>query len=114
MLPNNSQILLYHKPVDMRKGINGLGIMIADELCLNAGDGSIFIFYNKHYNKLKMIYWDKNGFCLFYKILSKEKFKIPKLLALQSITHDQLRWLFDGLDFGNLQGFKSIRYLKYY
>ena len=45
MLPNSSQVLLYHKPIDMRKGINGLSVMVADALSLDPGDGSIYIFY---------------------------------------------------------------------
>ena len=114
MLPNNCNILLYHKAVDMRKGINGLSILISDEISSNPSDGSVYIFYNKNYRKLKLIYWDRNGFCLFYKILEKEKFKIPKLIELRSISTEQLRWLLDGLDIGKLSGFKSLKYSTYY
>ena len=114
MLPNSAQVMLYHKPIDMRKGINGLSVMVADALRLDPGDGSIYIFYNKNYNKLKLLYWERNGFCLLYKILAKEHFKIPKLLELQTITNEQLRWLLDGLDFEKLKGFKAVRYFKYY
>ena len=97
----------------MRKGINGLVIMIADSLLLNPSDGSIYIFYNRSYNKLKLIYWDSNGFCLFYKILEREKFKIPQILSLRSLSYQQLRWLFDGLDIDNTSGFESITYDTY-
>ena len=54
MLPNNCQILLYNKTVDMRKSIDGLSIIISEYLHLNPSDGSIHIFYNKQYDKLKM------------------------------------------------------------
>ena len=67
MLPNNCQILLYNKTVDMRKSIDGLSIIISEHLHLNPSDGSIHIFYNKQYDKLKMLYWHKNGFNLLYK-----------------------------------------------
>ena len=98
----------------MRKGINGLSVMIADELLLDPGNGSLYIFYNRSYNKLKLIYWDRNGFCLYYKILSREKFKIPKILSVKSINHDEMRWLFDGLDFEKTKGFKPLSYSSYY
>lgn len=94
----------------MRKGINGLSILIADELSYNPSDGRVYIFYNKSYNKLKMLYWDRNGFCLHYKILEGDKFKIPNLVALRMLSPEQLRWLFDGLDIDKVTGFKSIKY----
>lgn len=114
MFPNSGKIWIYHKSIDMRKGINGLSILVADELALNPSDGSIYIFYNKSHSRLKLIYWDRNGFCLFYKILSKERFKIPKLLSLRAISYEQLRWLFDGLDFEKVKGFKSLKYSSYF
>ena len=98
----------------MRKGINGLSIMIADSLLLNPSDGSIYIFYNKSYDKLKLIYWDRNGFCLFYKILVRDRFKISQILSLRSLSYQQLRWLFDGLDIDNITGFQSVTYDRYY
>ena len=82
----------------MRKSIDGLSIIISESLGMNPSDGCIHIFYNKKYDKLKILYWDKNGFSLLYKRLEKERFKIPKLVSSRSITYDQLRWLFDGLD----------------
>lgn len=114
MLPNNSKILIYHKTIDMRKGINGLSILIADEMAINPTDGGIFLFYNRNYDKLKCIYWDRNGFCLCYKILAKDRFKIPKLLSSRTISHDQLRWLFDGLDIDKISGFKTLRFSNFF
>jgi transposase len=113
MLPNNCQILLYNKTVDMRKSIDGLSIIISEHLHLNPSDGSIHIFYNKQYDKLKMLYWHKNGFNLLYKRLEKERFKIPKLVAARCITYEQLRWLFDGLDIDKITGFQPLKYSKY-
>ena len=114
MLPNNCKILLYNKEVDMRKSIDGLSIIISESLCMNPSDGCIHIFYNKKYDKLKMLYWDKNGFSLLYKRLEKERFKIPKLVSSRSITYDQLRWLFDGLDIDKISGFKSLKYKRFF
>ena len=114
MLPNNCKIMLYNKVVDMRKSIDSLSIIVSDVLSLNPADGSIYIFCNKKRDKLKMLYWDKNGFTLLYKRLEKEKFKIPNLLSVRSITYDQLRWLFDGLDIDKITGFKPLKYTAFY
>ena len=114
MLPNNCKILLYNKTVDMRKSIDGLSIIVSESLGLNPSDGSIHIFYNKRYDKLKMLYWDRNGFSLLYKRLEQERFKIPKLVSTRSITYEQLRWLFDGLDIDKINGFKLLKYNAYF
>jgi transposase len=114
MLPNNSKIMLYNKVVDMRKSIDGLSIIVSDDLSLNPSDGSIYIFCNKKHDKLKMLYWDKNGFTLLYKRLEKERFKIPNLLSVRCITHEQLSWLFDGLDIDKITGFQRLKYSKYF
>lgn len=114
MLPNNCKILLYNRTVDMRKSIDGLSIIVAENLGLNPSDGSIHIFYNKKYDKLKMLYWDKNGFSLLYKRLEKERFKIPSLVSSRAITYEQLRWLLDGLDIDKIHGFKSVKYNAFF
>ena len=75
---------------------------------------SSHIFYNKQYDKLKMLYWHKNGFNLLYKRLEKERFKIPKLVAARCITYEQLLWLFDGLDIDKITGFQPLKYSKYF
>jgi transposase len=97
MLLNNCSSFLYYKAIDMRKGINGLRIMVSDELSSNPGDGSIYIFYNKNLDKIKLLYWDQNGYCMLYKVLEKSRFKIPKMVISRNISFKELRWLLDGL-----------------
>jgi len=62
------------EPVDMRKSINGLSVLVADHLELSPLSGSLFVFYNKARDKIKILYWDRNGFCLWYKRLEKHRF----------------------------------------
>jgi len=64
--------------VDMRKSINGLSVLVTDQLALNPLNGQMFVFYNRHRDKIKILYWDKNGFCLWYKRLEKHRFHIPR------------------------------------
>jgi transposase len=52
-------------PTDMRKQINGLSIIVAEELAMDPLDGNLFLFCNKQRRILKVIYWDRNGFCLW-------------------------------------------------
>ena len=69
--PFNAKIFLYRYPTDMRKSFNGLEILVREALKENPFSGHLFVFLNKSRTHLKTLYWDKDGFCLFYKRLEK-------------------------------------------
>ena len=79
MILDWSKVRMFVKPgpTDMRKQINGLSIVVAEELAMDPLDGSLFLFCNKQRRILKVIYWDRNGFCLWLKKLEKDKFPWP-------------------------------------
>lgn len=104
-------VWLYKDRVDMRKSIDGLSIIIASNMSKNPSSGEIFLFFNKNSDKIKILYWDRNGFCLWYKRLETGRFKIPKY---ESITYEQLRWLLDGLDITTLHGYKKSQYQNFF
>ena len=115
MINFSSEILLHSKPVDMRKSIDGLSILISEVLDFNPTDEIIFVFYNKLKDKIKILWWNVNGFCLFYKRVEKQKFKIP--LQLNDILHlkpRELRWLLDGLDLSKIKAHKELKYKNFY
>ena len=95
-----SDIYLHRDVVDFRKSINGLMIIVENDMKLSPFNGAIFVFCNKARDKLKVLYWDNTGFCLWYKSLEKERFKWPKDLttATVSLNGEQLNWLLDGFD----------------
>lgn len=103
------KVWLSAKPTDMRKAIDGLSFLVIDVMQLDPNSGELFIFYNRQFNKLKILYWDKNGFCLWYKRLEKHRFKLPlnPTIPIQ-ITATQLRWLLDGLDFMSMKETKTL------
>ncbi|RZR05749.1 transposase, partial [Vibrio vulnificus] len=70
-------VYLYREFVDFRKSINGLAAIIESETDLPHGSGALFLFTNKQRDKIKVLYWDKTGFALWYKRLEKAKFKWP-------------------------------------
>ena len=103
MIPNNLKVFFYLKPVDMRKSINGLSIMVVDQLEMDAMSGQLFLFCNRYKDKIKALYWDKNGFCLWYKRLEKGRFKIPDKYADHlEISMQELSYLLDGVDIKNI------------
>jgi len=64
-------MLLHRKPVDFRKSINGLTTIVEQEMDSDVFSGQVFVFCNKSRDKLKVLYWDKTGFALWYKRLEK-------------------------------------------
>ena len=70
-------VYLHRQFVDFRKSINGLAALVESELALSAMSGALFVFCNKGRDKLKILYWDRTGFALWYKRLEKDKFKWP-------------------------------------
>lgn len=99
MQPNTLKVLLCTAPTDMRKSINGLCFLVDGDLGENPSCGTVYVFCNRIKDKLKILYWDGNGFCLLYKRLEKGCFQIPRQADSVSITLDELRWLLHGIDF---------------
>lgn len=108
-------ILLFNQPIDMRKSIDGLSLLVTQHFNLQPTSGSLFVFCNKGKDKIKILYWDRNGFCLWYKRLEQEKFHISYALSgVAQLDKQQLGWLLDGLDYANLHGHKSVLYDAFY
>lgn len=76
-----AKIYIQMDPVDMRKSIDGLTALIVDNFSMQPQSGSLFLFYNKKRDKIKSVYWDKNGFVLHYKRLDKGRFKLSKSIT---------------------------------
>jgi len=92
-------IWLYPSPVDFRKQIDGLVILIADELSSDPTSGELFIFRNRSSDKVKLLWYDDNGFWLCYKRLEAGRLKFPSQTeGVFELERDQLSWLLSGLD----------------
>ena len=96
-----AKIYVYTEHTDMRKSIDGLVVMLADIYKLNPQTGDLFIFTNKSKNKIKLLFWDKNGFVLYYKKLDRGRFNYSRYIQNQTIliSTKQLQALLMGLDF---------------
>lgn len=96
----NSAIWLYPQYIDFRKQTDALVLLVADHLNMNPTSGQLFLFRNRTANKLKILWWDRNGFWLCYKRLEKGKFIFPPVDDKSiELTRDQMSWLLSGLDF---------------
>ena len=93
-----TQVYFARDPIDMRKQIDGLALQVQEVLELNPLTPTLFAFCNRQRDKVKILFWHDNGFCLLYKRLEKGRFQWPKTQApsLRCSTRE-LKWLLEGL-----------------
>jgi transposase len=116
LTPDNSiTVYLSLEPMDMRKAINGLSLYVVEELERNPQDQALYIFYNKARNKVKCLYWDKNGFMLIYKRQEKGRFQFCRSLSgeVYELNHAQLSWLLAGFDFVRMSKYPELKFDNY-
>ncbi|MEM8804025.1 MAG: IS66 family insertion sequence element accessory protein TnpB [Pseudomonadota bacterium] len=105
-------IWLAREAVDFRKGINSLAVLVEGQMQHNPFSGQLFVFVNKARDKVKVLYWERSGFCLWQKRLEKERFKWPKHLDSDVLMLDgqQFNWLLDGYDLAAMRPHRSLNY----
>jgi len=95
-----AEVYLHKHAIDFRKQINGLSLIVQESLLLDPFSDSLFVFINRTRSRIKILYWNRNGFCLWMKRLEKDKFAWPRHLHDDKVvvTTEQLHWLLDGFD----------------
>ncbi len=109
---NDVEVYLCRDIVDMRKSINGLSILVEQTLGLDPFAAQLFVFCNRKRDKVKILYWERSGFVLWYKRLEKNRFPWPdeRADAVVSMTGRELNWLLDGIDWFRLKPHASLSY----
>ena len=107
-----TQVYLCRKPVDFRKSISGLSVLVEQELELNPFASALYVFINRHRNRIKVLYWHRNGFCLWLKRLESEKFAWPRdgAAATHTINLQEFEWLLEGFDLWRNQPHKTLNF----
>lgn len=106
------RVFLCIEPVDFRKSIDGLSLLVEQSLGLDPFESVLYVFVNKRRDKIKILLWEKNGFVLWYKRLEKQRFKWPKAHreATMTLSGQELNWILDGFDLWKNQPHKSLNY----
>jgi len=106
-------VYLHRDPVDFRKAINGLVVIVEQSMELSPYAPALFVFCNRRRDKLKIVYWDETGFCLWYKRLEKARFMWPRHSDedVVSLTEEQLHWLLRGLDIMKMLPHQQLNYV---
>ena len=106
------RVYLCREPVDMRKSIDGLAALVEGQLALDPFSSHLFAFTNRRRDKVKILYWERTGFCLWYKRLEKAQFRWPTHLSGEPITLTgrELNWLLDGFDLKHWRPHPALAY----
>lgn len=105
------QVYLATGATDMRKSIDSLSVLVADRLDLDPFSGYLFCFCNRKKDMVKILYWDRNGFCLWHKRLEKDRFRWPQSeREVMAADGRQLSWLLEGLSLGQTTSHRQLSY----
>jgi transposase len=86
MIPASVRIYVYTEPVDMRRGFDGLALIARDAMAQDPRSGALFIFANRRTDRLKALWWDRNGYCLLYKRAHRAVFELPSKDESNSVS----------------------------
>jgi transposase len=99
------RVLIATKPVDFRKGMDGLAAFVKEELRTDPFSGVIYVFRAKRADRIKLVFWDGTGTVLVSKRLGEGKFRWPKIEdGLMRLSPAQFAALFEGLDWTRVHG----------
>ncbi len=77
MIPARTAIFVATERFDLRRSFDGLAGIVKEVLRQDPLSGALFMFFNKAADKMKIVWWDKNGYCMLYKRLERGTFRIP-------------------------------------
>ena len=108
-----SKFFFYNGRVDFRKWIDGLSAVVQFEMQQSVTEESLYVFVSKCRRKIKILYWDKTGYAVWYKRLEKEKF--PKVISSQNsltMRMQDLKYFLEGGDFTKIKTHKKMQILQ--
>ena len=100
MLPAGAlRVLVSTRPVDFRKGMDGLAAVVQEQLRADPYSGALWVFRSRRADRVKLLYWDGTGVCLYSKRLEQDRFRWPRIAdGVMRLSAAQLMALLEGLD----------------
>ena len=103
------RIWLYTRPTDMRKSFDGLAAMVKHQLQEDPLSGQLFVFVNRRRTHMKVLYFDRSGYCLWCKRLEQGRFHFAESgTEKQRLDWTQLQLILEGISLK-----KAYRYRRY-
>lgn len=105
-------VFIHKGPVDMRRGINGLCDIVQMASMGDLSGKNLFVFCGKRRNSIKVLYFDRSGFCLWQKRLDVDRFPWPKKHTeeIVAVSPQQLTWLLEGFDVWKMKPFAETKF----
>lgn len=100
-LPSTIRVFVAATPVDLRKGFDGLALLVRQSLAADPLSGHLYVFFNRRRNRAKVLFWTRSGFCLFYKRLERGRFTLPEAATSAKrveVEAAELQLLLEGID----------------
>jgi transposase len=108
--PGPVRVMMATKPVDFRKGANTLAALVKEELRGDPFSGTIWCFRSKRADRVRLIFWDGTGLCLFAKRFENGKFCWPRVQdGVMRLSAAQLAALLEGLDFTRVRAVRATK-----
>lgn len=109
-LPPSVQIWCATAPTDLRRGFDGLAALVRAQLHGDLLSGHLFVFHNKKADRLKILYWDRDGLALWYKRLERGRYHFPTAdTGRLELTPGQLQMILDGVDIERVRRYKRYQ-----
>lgn len=103
-LPSNVNVFFCVLPVDMRRSFDTLAEIVRESMGQEPRSGSLFVFRNKQEDCVKVLYWDADGYAIWYKRLEKGQFKLPSPTAgVLEISSAEFSMLLNGFDLAQIR-----------
>ena len=107
------RVFLCTSPTDMRKGFDTLAVLVRDGLGYDPLSGHLFLFIGRRRDRLKILYWDRDGYALWYKRLEQGTFRMPMAkpdAASIELKASELAMLLEGIDLRSIKRRKRFRH----
>jgi len=108
-LPAGIKVWVSIAPVDMRKSFNGLAALVQTQWQQDVMSGQLFVFMGKRKDRVKVLYWDENGFALWYKRLESGVYRLPRVeKTVVKMSMVELSLLLEGIDLTDKRRLKAV------
>ena len=102
------RVYVFTRPCDMRRGFYRLAELVKEEAKLNPLSGEAFVFLSRCRKKVKILYWDKDGYAIWYKGLEAGVFRVESKDGYEEITGVDLKKLLSGIELNRIKFSKNI------
>ena len=103
------RVMMATRPVDFRKGVDGLAALVRDTMGADPFSGTVYVFPAKRADRVKLVFWDGTGVVLVAKRLEEGAFRWPKIEdGVVRLTAAQISALLEGLDWTRIHAAREV------